>query len=316
VSDAFERLQQLEEAAWALGAIAFLADVGVLGPQGLVTTATDEVAAARVLVALGLAKEPTDGGGFTLDPDFAELVSGEDWERRSAGLRSSLGQLMSVLKIEPATDAQGWAAQSDETLRAQGRASGLGGTMLARMAVPALEGLAERFEDGGRFLDVGVGVAELSAAFAEALPSARVVGIDVLPRALAMAEETVRERGLADRIELRRVGVQELDDVEAFDLAWLPAPFIPEEVFDDGLGRLFAALRPGGWIVVGSGRLEGDGLPQALTRWKTQIGGGTALPAAEAEARLTAAGFADVAQIPTPPGTPVLYAGRRPANGG
>ena len=63
----------------------------------------------------------------------------------------------------------------------------IAGTMLARYAVPSLAGLDDRFADGGDFLDVGVGVAEIAAAFCEALPAARVVGLDVLPQAVALA---------------------------------------------------------------------------------------------------------------------------------
>ncbi|MDQ3106895.1 MAG: class I SAM-dependent methyltransferase [Actinomycetota bacterium] len=153
-----------------------------------------------------------------------------------------------------------WAEQSDQTLRAQGRASSFGGTMLARFAVPTLTGLAERFDGGGWFLDVGVGVGELTAAFCDALPDARVVGLDVLPRVLGLAAETLADRDLTERVELREQGVQDLADDNRFDLAWLPAPFIPEPIFPSALARIHAALRIGGWIVVGAGRFDGDEL--------------------------------------------------------
>ena len=75
----------------------------------------------------------------------------------------------------------GGPAWDDATLIAQGRASALGGTMLATYAIPSLAGLDDRFAVAGDFLDVGVGVAELAAAFCEVIPGARVVGLDVLP---------------------------------------------------------------------------------------------------------------------------------------
>ena len=86
--------------------------------------------------------------------------------------------------------------------------------------------------------------------FVKRCPTARVVGIDVLPRALSLAEQTITTRGLGDRLEVRLVGVQELADVEKFDLAWMPAPFLPEAVFAGGLRRVLDALRPGGWLTI------------------------------------------------------------------
>ena len=61
--------------------------------------------------------------------------------RCSARSRRSPVGPMSSPAAAPAGD--GWA-DDDDTLLAQGRASGFGGTMLAAMAVPALEGLAGR----------------------------------------------------------------------------------------------------------------------------------------------------------------------------
>jgi methylase of polypeptide subunit release factors len=105
----------------------------------------------------------------------------------------------------------------------------MGGRIVAAFAIPVLEGLAERFgaASGGSFLDVGVGVAELACVFCEAVPRARVVGLDPLPQAIELATRTVAAHGLADRAELRPQGVEELEDDATFDLAWVPMPFIP-----------------------------------------------------------------------------------------
>ena len=46
-------------------------------------------------------------------------------------------------------------------------------------------------DDGARTLDVGTGVAALAVAYAELFPRLTVVGIDVLPRVLALAGQTV-----------------------------------------------------------------------------------------------------------------------------
>jgi SAM-dependent methyltransferase len=188
----------------------------------------------------------------------------------------------------------------------------MAGQMLATYAIPSLEGLGERFAAGGDFLDVGVGVAELAATFCAALPNARAVGIDVLPRALDLAQQTIAARGLQDRLEVRLLPVQELSDVERFDLAWMPAPFLPEQAFTDGLRRVHDALRPGGWLIVAAGRFDGDALSIAVTRWKTLRTGGTPLAPDDARVAVEGAGFVEMMVLPTPPGAPVLYAARKP----
>jgi hypothetical protein len=243
---------------------------------------------------------------------LADLVADGSLPVRHQGMISTLRQVAAATGIIPSEAADGWAGQDDETLLAQGRSSAIAGQMLAMYAVPALDGLHERFATGGDFLDVGVGVAELAAAFCNALPLSRVVGLDVMPRALRLAEQTVAAHGLDDRLELRLLPVQELADVERFDLAWMPAPFLPPDVFHLGLGRVHAALRAGGWLVLAAGRFDGDALAVAVTRWRTLRSGGTALTFEDAQAALAGAGFAELMALPTPPGAPALYAGRKP----
>ena len=302
-------LTELDDAAWALAAFTHLVSSGALTEAGLSLSSPDDQAAARTLEAVGLVVE--EGRDLRMTAGLADLCSTGVLETWREGTMSSLRQIAAVVGILPADDSDGWATADDATLLAQGRSSALGGRMLAGFGVPGLDGLAERFSGGGAFLDVGVGVGELAAAFCETLPASRVVGIDVLPRALALAQSTIEERGLKERIELRLQGVQDLDDVDRFDLAWMPAPFLPEDVFGAGVARVRDALRPGGWLAVGAGRLDGDPLAVAVTRWKTLRAGGTALAADDARAVLEAAGFVEFGVVPTPPGAPALYVARK-----
>jgi SAM-dependent methyltransferase len=302
-------LSHLEDAAWALAGFEHLVRSGALSADGLTLRTQEDRTAAYMLAAVGLVvghdvPEPATG--------LAEMLSDGTLETRRLAMISTLRQIATSMGIVAAHDAQWWAAQDDDTLLAQGRASALGGQMLAAYAIPSLEGLSERFAAGGDFLDVGVGVGEMSAAFCEAMPNARVVGIDVLPRALALARQTIAARGLEHRLEVRLVGVQELADRAMFDLVWMPAPFLPEAVFATGLRRVHDALRSGGWLIVGAGRFDDDdALAVAVTRWRTLRSGGTPLTAEEAHTSLAAAGFVEITDLPTPPGAPTLYAARK-----
>jgi SAM-dependent methyltransferase len=207
-----------------------------------------------------------------------------------------------------------WADQPDEAILAQGRASAQGAAAFVRFGLPVLPGLREKLAaPGARMLDVGTGVGALAAAYAELFPELTVVGIDVLPRVLELAEQVVRSSSVADRVELRQQDVGDLTDEAVFALIWLPAPFVPESALRAGMPRIARALVPGGWLIVGHGRLgDDDPLDVALTRFKTVSYGGTPLDNEQAQALLLEAGLEDVSTMPTPPGTPAITVGRRP----
>ena len=205
-----------------------------------------------------------------------------------------------------------WADHTDETLLAQGQASGASGWLFAQFLLPHVTGFAERLATpGARMLDVGTGVGALAVGFAETFPQLHVTGIDVLERVLRLAERTVADAGLADRIELRREDVSSLDEDSQYDLAWLPAPVIPEASLRNGVRRLARALRPGGMLLLGHGRYDGPELDQAVTRLQTLAYGGTPLDTPAAIRLLTDAGLIDARTAPTPPGAPsITYAFR------
>ena len=46
-------------------------------------------------------------------------------------------------------------------------------------------------------------------------------------------------------------------DGSRFDVAWIPAPFIAQSALRAGVPRVAAALRPGGWLMLGHGKLGG-----------------------------------------------------------
>jgi precorrin-6B methylase 2 len=249
--------------------------------------------------------------GLVPVPVFAQAVTG----RAAAfadGLRSTLGQAATAAFLHG--DTGGWNRYADDILSAQGRASAMVGRVLATSVLPALDGLAQRFAQGGNFLDVGVGVAGLACAFCDAVPSARVVGLDPLARAIDLAAKTISDHGLTDRIELRCQGVEELEERQVFDLAFLPLPFIPARVVTEGLRRVTNALKPGGWLVLPGSVYEPDTSGE-IARWQTHLAGGTLLTEAERVNLLQSAGYDTLTQVPVPPGSPPLFAARRPRTG-
>lgn len=299
----------LEAAVWALAALVGTVDEAVTTPL------TDVLAAdprrTAVLEAVGLVRR--DGTGLVPHPSLV-YADGQTARSAVAARLSSLRQAVAVAAREPAATGGGWAAQDDEVLLNQGRASAATGRALATRVVPELPGLAARLgRSGARILDVGTGVAALALALADAFPVAEVVGIDVLERVLelARAELAGAEPGVAGRVSLRHEDVVGLPDRAAYDLVWLPAPFLAEPALDTAVPRLTAALKPGGWLVVGTSPAAPDPLRRAVAGWHAVRNGGNSYDTDRMAAVLDAAGLLEGRRFPTVPGGPVLVAARR-----
>lgn len=213
--------------------------------------------------------------------------------------------------------ARDWTAQDDAALIAQGQASAQGVPPMKMFVFAMLEGLNDLLAGPApEMLDVGVGSASMAVAYCQNIENLRIVGLDVFPHVLEIAERVVREAGLSDRIELRHQSVADLDDVDRFAIGWMPAPFVPRPALEAGLRRMVPALVPGGWLIMGHGgtpEFIGNAQEKAISRFKTSAFGGTPLGNEEAEALLRGVGLADVKTLPTPKGAPALTVGRRSA---
>jgi hypothetical protein len=293
-------LNTLHEAVWELAAIA----LGLRDPS---TTDTEpRRSAEQVLVEAGLMVESATGPRPVRG--VAEAAGG-DQSRLAAQAATAILQSAALL-----SGASAWTSQDDAAILAQGRASAQGAQAFKAFAVPMMEGLGELLSGSSPvMLDVGVGVAAMAVAFCEAFPGLRVVGLDVFPRALELAQRTIEQAGMVHRIEVRHENVAGLNDREVFSLGWLPAPFVPRAAIEVGLPRMVAALVPGGWLVVGHGKFADQGLSGALTRFQTVVFGGAAINGDEVQNLLREVGLQQVATLPTPEGTPGITVGRRPA---
>ncbi len=218
VTDRVRRLvHTIDQTVWSSAAL--VVALGSLGPDA------HRRAAAAVLQALGI----------DVDGDVGDLD-------RSANAAQAMAPLLQAADLLGGK-GQVWAQQSDEALLAQGRASAGGVTPFAELGLLLLPGLGEALaRPGARMLDVGVGTAALAVAYAELFPALTVVGLDVMPRALALAAGTVAASPAADRVVLRHQDVGALDDEARYSLAWLPSPFVTEEALEAGVPRVARAL--------------------------------------------------------------------------
>jgi SAM-dependent methyltransferase len=283
---------------WTTALSTWTRALGCLGAAALVTRPPDwapvrpeVLAAAReVLVAAGL--DPTEA------PPAQQLT----------------GPLAQVAALAGPGDSA-WLQQSDAVLLAQGRSSGQGVRFMAPRIFATLAGLTERLgRPGAAILDVGTGVAAIAAALAEQFPAVTVTGLDVSERVLALARaELAGHPAAVDRVRLRKQDVATLDEREAYDLAWIPAPFVAPDKLTAGVAATAAALRPGGWLLLGRGDLDADQpVDTAVARLTITAWGGTALTTDDARQLLAEVGLMDITTIATPPGAPAMTAGRRP----
>ena len=200
----------------------------------------------------------------------------------------------------------GWTFTDPAILRGWGRGSAMVPGALAA-AVPELAGVRS-------FLDVGSGVGLLAIAAAGVWPQATVVGIDVWGPSLEAAAANVRAAGLGDRITLRDQDVAALDDSDAYDGAWFPTFFVTEPVLEAAMPRLYRALRPGGWLVLGRMAPPPDPLAQAVSALRTIRAGGTDFDAKRLVAALEAVGCTAVRVVPRQGPAPMeSVIGQRPA---
>lgn len=193
---------------------------------------------------------------------------------------------------------QGWGNEDPETVLAFGRMTGRGGDVIADQLLPQLPGVETAFRAGGAaFLDVGVGVAAISIRLIERYPGTRVVGLDVLPDVLELAQCEVAASGLSESIELRLQSVADLRDRDRYDLAWIPQGFIPPEAFRDGIHHVFRALKPGGALLVPVGlHPEAPEFARARLIHSELLAGGSTITPSQLVELLHATGFTGLAE--------------------
>ena len=204
--------------------------------------------------------------------------------------------------------APGWNVDNPVLLQAQGRLSRQGFRAIQALSV-IFPDMAQAFD--GRFLDVGTGVGGIVLEAVERCPSLRAVGIDIWEPGLALARANAAASPHADRIEIRKLDVKALDEINAFDVIWMPPLFMDRETVEIALDRFSQALKPRGFVVLGHHALPPNPAAAAFSKLRTARTGGYIWDRADIEEQLSKRGFSDVQTAsPTPEANFVI--GRRP----
>lgn len=300
--DFTDHLEQLSTSAWAYAALATALELGML--ERLVEPISEQALArdcgietelvADIIEALAVigAIERRDGL-LAPSPSFAMLLSPSPAKVLRAEIRSDHLQTRDLLRR--AREGQplcGWDTEDPVALTAQGETGSLIG-FLVEALLPGLGDLDERMaQPGARILDVGAGVGVVSIELCRLWPQAEAVGLEPHRTARELGRSRVAAAGLSDRIAFRDERVEMLGERAAYDLAFLPQPFLRPEAIELGLPRIRRALRPGGRLIVLTSELpEGAPLTAAARRFRARVWGGGAIDSGQLPAALTDAGF-------------------------
>lgn len=275
---------------WGLTALSVADETGLLDGLGE-PRSIDSLAASSglpprhaeaigdVLVAIGAALRDRDT--FAAVPMLAAALAGPARQTLRAELRSNVLQCTSLLADARCRSiSTSWQHVDPLILAEQGLRSAPLITMWAEQLFPKLDGLSQRLEaTGGRFLDIGVGVAALAIAVCRRYPKVSGVGIDPWQPALSQARRSVAAAGLDRRIDLRADRFEDLDEESCYDLIHVPSMFFSGEILQRGVDRALAALRPSGWIVIQVMARSGTELLPAVARlWCALWGSDPVLP--------------------------------------
>src|SRR4051794_4823222 len=311
-------LAELSAGVWGVAVVGACAELGIVErlrePAGVEALAADTGVSSAlverllgVLLALGLVERR--GELYAATPELAQRSPSLLAADGAATLLQAADLLRRATARELTTD--GWRHTDPAVLQAQGTMSAGAVSFLERYVFPSAPGIPERLTSGATFLDVGAGVAAVSIELCRRFPRLRAVGLEPAEAPLALARRNVEAAGLGERLQLRRQLVQELDDADAFDIAWLPLNFLPHDVIPVALARVHRALRPGGLLLLATLGGGGEDLRSAAARLRSVLWGGEALAPERVAALLEAEGFSEIAVLDRMPSSLVPLTARR-----
>jgi 2-polyprenyl-3-methyl-5-hydroxy-6-metoxy-1,4-benzoquinol methylase len=225
----------------------------------------------------------------------------------------SVESLVFIDRAKQPAKSFAWDSVEPAIIQSRGVASASWAASFFKELIPGLGDLAQRVKaPSASFMDVGTGVGAISIAMCRALPALHAVGLDILDTPLVIARRNAASAGLADRIDFRKQDVQDMNDSEAFDLAFFPQMFMTDDVVKRGLANTWRALRHGGWVLVSVGSIPGMSLQASISRLRDTLAGGSARIPSQVQSMLVEAGFTSVSVFDASETAKLVY-GQRPA---
>lgn len=161
-------------------------------------------------------------GRFFLSPEAVAVLADEDHPAFGAGHIAEIRSTMSVLDKLPEAFKTGmgltYDAFGDEGARGVERGfAPWYRTNLLPVVMPALKGVKERLESGGRVADIGCGAGVALILLSKAYPKASLHGYDISEFALKRAERNRQDAGV-DNVFFHNASADPITNGEKFDL--------------------------------------------------------------------------------------------------
>jgi 2-polyprenyl-3-methyl-5-hydroxy-6-metoxy-1,4-benzoquinol methylase len=215
------------------------------------------------MAGAGYVEYDAQGDRFTLPEEHAQFLTDPGSEFYLGGLYGSLPGLLSMApKLAQAFQTGSGISFSDfgselpQMLEVMNRP--VYEARLVQQWLPALPGVVERLQAGGRALDVGCGTGVVPLTIAKAFPAATVAGIDLDQRSIDIAQGYAREAGLEGRLHFSAQPVEDLPLAPGWDLI---TTFDVMHDLPDPVGamkRIRAALADGGTYLMVEPKVADD----------------------------------------------------------
>ena len=120
------------------------------------------------------------------------------------------------------------------------------------MVFPKNDHLKQLLDKGVKQLDIGCGNGNLITQFAQAFPNSTFAGVNPDTYGIEEAEKLIAQMGLEDRVSVKNIGGEAIDDIDEYDLVSMVVTLheLPPEVRPKVVEKAYLALKPGGTLMI------------------------------------------------------------------
>lgn len=244
-------LHNLTESLWVFSALTALMESGVLAALQE-QRSLDELQQISNLPreVLNQTLRLLIESGFIIFDEKFQLTQGMQElgiEKISAQLRIAFGINNEFIKSARNKNLKvGWNYTDETILQSQGIYS----EYIVTDCLPQDKAISQLLsQPGSQFLDIGAGVGKISLCVCKHYPNAHVVALEPADAPFSLASQNISASPYAERIDLRKIYLQDLKDINRYDVIWFPQAFFPNEILETCLTKIWDALKPGGKLI-------------------------------------------------------------------